>query len=203
VKSTSIIPKTALESCRVGLALTGSFCTIPKVIELLDDLVKQVGDITPIFSENVANMDTKFGKAADTLRIMEEKTGNKAMKSINEAERTGPGKLFDIVLIAPCTGNTLSKLACGITDTSVTMASKAQLRNGRPLAIAISTNDGLGLSHKNLGILMNSKNVYFVPYSQDSPDTKPNSLVANLDLIIPTLDAALCGYQKQPILYKA
>ena len=146
--------------------------------------------------------DTRFGKAQDWHDKFAELTGKPIIKNIVEAEPIGPGKLFDCIVVAPCTGNTIGKLANSITDGTVLMAVKAHLRNLRPVVLAISTNDGLANNAKNIGILLNTKNIYFVPFSQDDPHMKPNSLVANLNLIVNTVLAALEGKQYQPILNK-
>lgn len=189
-----------LQGIKVGFALTGSFCTFAKIIPELEKLVAEGADILPIISENVDKFDTRFGKAEEWKTKLEGITGKKLIKTIVEAEPIGPKALLDILVIAPCTGNTLGKLANGITDTSVTMAAKAHLRNGRPIVIAISTNDGLGANAKNLASLLNAKNVYFVPFGQDDPIKKCNSLTANNELIVPTILEALKGKQLQPLL---
>ncbi len=189
-----------LTDTKIGVAITGSFCTINEVLPVIEELVKMSVDVTPIFSEIVYTTDTRFGKAADLLWRIEDITDKRAIHTINEAEPIGPQKLLDALVIAPCTGNTLSKLANGINDTTVTMAAKAHLRNGRPLIIAVSTNDGLGVNAKNIGILLNSKNIYFVPFRQDDALKKSNSLVSKMDLIIPTIESALNGEQLQPVL---
>lgn len=191
-----------LQDKKIGFALTGSFCTFAKVMPELEKLVSEGADIMPIISEAVDKFDTKFGKAEEWKSRIEGITGEKLLKTIVEVEPIGPKSLLDILIIAPCTGNTLSKLANGITDTPVTMAAKAHLRNGKPLVLAISTNDGLGGNAKNLGLLLNSKNVYFVPFGQDDPVKKCNSLTANNELILPTILEALKGKQLQPILNK-
>jgi len=151
-------------------------------------------------SENAQKTDTRFGKAQDFIKELEQITGNPLINSIDTAEPIGPKALLDILVIAPCTGNTLGKLANGITDTCVTMAAKAHLRNGRPVVIAVSTNDGLGANAKNIGLLLNTKNIYFVPFGQDDPQKKCNSEVAHMDMIIPTIENALQGKQIQPVL---
>lgn len=190
------------DKIRVGYAICGSFCTFAKsisalkMISLLDDV-----EITPIMSEISYNTDTRFGLAGDFIDEIELITGNKIIKSVKEAEPIGPRALLDILIISPCTGNTLGKLANGITDTSVTMAAKAHLRNNRPVLIAVSTNDALGASAKNIGMLMNSKNIYFVPMSQDNPEQKPSSIVADFGQIIPAMKKALEGIQIQPMYF--
>lgn len=189
-----------LENVKIGFAFTGSFCTFAKVIPELDRIASEGADIHPVISHAVDAYDTKFGRAEEWKTKIEAISGKKLIKTIVDAEPIGPKALFDIMVVAPCTGNTLGKLANGITDTPVTMACKAHLRNGRPLLLAIATNDGLGANAKNLGLLLNSKNVYFVPFGQDDPVKKCNSLVAKFDLLIPAIQKALDGEQLQPLL---
>ncbi len=189
-----------LEGKRIGFALTGSFCTLDKVMPEIEKLVKEGAEVFPIISESVDKLDTRFGKAEDWKKQLIDITGKKIISSIVEAEPVGPKALFDLIIVAPCTGNTLSKLANAITDTSVTMACKAHLRNNRPVVIAISTNDGLGANAKNLGLVLNMKNIYLVPFGQDDPVKKTNSLVAKLELLRPTVLEALNGKQLQPVL---
>lgn len=189
-----------LEGKKIGFALTGSFCTLDKVMPEIEKLIKEGAEVFPIISESVDKLDTKFGKAEDWKKQLIDITGKKIISSIVEAEPIGPKALFDLIVVAPCTGNTLSKLANAITDTSVTMACKAHLRNSRPVVIAISTNDGLGANAKNLGLLLNMKNIYLVPFGQDDPGKKTNSLVAKLELLQPTVLEALKGKQIQPVL---
>jgi len=186
----------------IGFAVTGSFCTFKKVMAELADLkIKSGANIVPIMSETAYSTDTRFGPAKDFIAQMEEVTGNKVIHSIKGAEPIGPKNLLDALVIAPCTGNTLGKLAGGITDTSVTMAAKATLRNQKPVIVAVSTNDGLGASGKNIGALLNCKNLYFVPFTQDEPIQKSNSLVADMSKIYDTLSLALSEKQIQPILH--
>ncbi len=185
---------------RVGFALCGSFCTYTKAMAALEQVKAKFEDVTPIVSECGAALDTRFGNAHDFLREMERICGKRVISTIQAAEPIGPKKLLDILVIAPCTGNTLAKLANGVTDSSVTMAAKAHLRNDRPVVIAVSTNDGLAASARNIGELMCRKNIYFVPYRQDDPEEKPTSLVADFDLIPETISAALEGRQTQPVL---
>ena len=184
------------EKIRLGFGLCGSFCTFKKVLEEMEELSGEY-DIIPIMSEGAANTDTRFGTAEDFRRRIEEITGREPITTIKGAEPIGPKALLDVLLIEPCTGNTLGKLANGITDTAVTMAAKAHLRNGRPLVIAVSTNDALGASAKNIGMLMNAKNVYFVPMRQDSPAGKPCSMVADFTKTGTAVKAALEGRQTQ------
>jgi len=189
-----------LKGKKIGLAITGSFCTISRVLNEIDNIIKEGGEIFPILSESVYNFDTRFGEAEELKKRLESMTGNKIISTIVEAEPIGPKGMLDLLVIAPCTGNTLAKLANAITDTPVAMAFKAQLRNQKPVLIAISTNDGLGANAKNLGLLLNMKNVYFVPFGQDDPEKKCNSLVAKFDKMIPSIVEAINGRQIQPIL---
>lgn len=189
-----------LKGKRVGVAFTGSFCTYEKVFEELAKLTGEGAIVQTIFSHTAGTMDSRFGKAEDFVKKAEEITGNRPMLTISEAEPIGPGSLLDILVLFPCTGNTIAKLANGITDTPVLMAAKAHLRNNKPLLISISTNDALGLNMKNIGLLLNSKNIYFIPFGQDNPQKKPNSMVAHTELLIPSLEAALEGRQYQPII---
>ena len=183
----------------IGYALTGSFCTVGRSLDVLRELVGRY-DVLPIVSESVRTTDTRFGKAADTVRAVEEICGRAPITTIRDAEPLGPEIKLDALIIAPCTGNTLAKMAHGITDTVVTMAAKAHQRNGRSLIIALATNDGLSQSLGNISIMMNKKNVYFAPFGQDAPEGKPHSLVADLSLIPETLRLALEGKQIQPIV---
>lgn len=185
---------------KIGVIMTGSFCTFSKVIEQIKNLVKRGADIIPIMSYNSYELDTKFGEAKKIREEVEEITGKKIINTIQGAEPIGPKKLTDIMLIAPCSGNTIAKLANGIIDTPATMAAKSHLRNGNPLVIAISTNDGLSGSAENIGKLLNRNNYYFVPFKQDNPITKPRSLVFDPNYIIKTLEEALDKKQIQPIL---
>lgn len=191
-----------LKDVKLGFAFTGSFCTLSRVILELEKIAAEGADILPIISETVGNTDTKFGKAAEWKHKIEAICGKQVVQSIVEAEPIGPKALLDILVVAPCTGNTLGKLANGITDTSVTMACKAHLRNERPVLLALSTNDGLGANAKNLGILLNRKNIYFVPFGQDDPLKKSNSLMSDFDLLIPAIQSVLAGKQLQPVLMK-
>ena len=185
---------------KVGFALTGSHCTIPTVLFQLEALVAEGAQIFPIVSTTVQTEDTRFGRAKEVLGKLKYITGNTPVGSIVDAETIGPGKLFDLIIVAPCTGNTLAKLANGITDTAVLMAVKAHLRNQLPVLLAIATNDGLSINAKNIGILLNAKLIYVVPFGQDNPLEKPNSLVARMELILPAALNALQGKQLQPIL---
>ena len=189
-----------MEPIRVGFAFCGSFCTYDKAVSALERVKAEFGDVTPIVSERGASLDTRFGNAHDFLREIERICDKRVIATIQAAEPIGPKKLLDVLVIAPCTGNTLAKLAAGITDSSVTMAAKAHLRNGRPLVVAVSTNDGLTASARNIGELLCRKNVYLVPFRQDDPEGKPASLVADFTLVPAAVRAALEGRQLQPVL---
>lgn len=189
-----------MDHMTVGFALTGSYCTFDKVIPQVLEFVKKGHDVHAIVSENVQHTDTRFGKSEDFMKRLENITGNPLITSIREAEPIGPKNFLDCLMIAPCTGNTLSKLANGITDTCVTMAAKATLRNQNPLILAISTNDGLSGSARSLGTVLNYKNVYFVPFRQDEYIKKETSLVAEMTKIYDTFAAAFEGRQLQPLL---
>lgn len=191
-----------LNNLKIGYGITGSFCTFAKMIKTVENLKKIGADIYPVMSEISYLTDTRFGKAEDFRKKLVDITGNGIIKSVKEAEPIGPKKMFDLMIVAPCTGNTLAKIANGITDTSVTMAVKAHIRNGRPVLIGVSTNDALGNSARNIGALLNYKNIYFVPFEQDDYLGKPNSLVASFDEIIPAAKAALDGVQLQPLLLR-
>lgn len=184
----------------IGFALTGSFCTYARVFPQIEALVKQGAKVIPIMSEISYTTDTRFGKAEEHIKRFEEITGEKVIASVRDAEPIGPKKLLDALVVAPCTGNSLAKIASGIADSSVTLAVKAHLRNKRPVVIGISTNDGLGNNAKNIGILANMKNIYFVPFGQDDYVLKENSLVAQMEQLVPTVEQALDGVQLQPIL---
>ena len=185
---------------RIGFAITASFCTFEAVLQPLKAIVEQGGKVTPIMSFNASGIDTKYTGAQEFKDKLKEITGNEIIDSFVKAEPIGPLALFDIIIVAPCTGNTLAKLACGITDTPVTMACKAQRRNDRPVLLAISTNDALSANAGNIGTLLNRKGYYFVPFKQDNAMKKPNSLIADMDQIIPAAIAALNGIQLQPML---
>ncbi|HQD52927.1 MAG: dipicolinate synthase subunit B [Dethiobacteria bacterium] len=189
-----------LRGKRIGVALTGSHCTIEAILPQFEKMVRAGADLFPILSPTVRQTDTRFGTAAAVQQKIEQITGRQPWLSIVDVEPIGPKELLDLLLIAPCTGNSMAKLARGISDSAVLMAAKAQLRNGGPLLLAISTNDALGLNAGNLAVLLNTKNVYMVPFGQDNPASKPNSLVARPELIIPAAEAALTGRQLQPLL---
>ncbi len=184
---------------RLGLALCGSYCTYEKLFAAAEKLSDKY-ELIPIMSETAAETDTRFGAASEHIKRLMLLSGKKVVTTIAEAEPLGPATPMDALLIAPCTGNTLAKLANGITDTSVTMAAKAHMRNGRPVIIALSTNDGLSGSAENIAKLLNRKGVYFVPFRQDDPAKKPRSLQADFSLLDETVQAALRGWQIQPIL---
>lgn len=189
-----------MDKIRVGFCMCGSFCTFSEVIPQIKNLVDLGYKVTPIMSEISYVTDTRFGKAKDFQNQLEAICGNDIIHAIHQAEPIGPKKMFDILIVAPCTGNTLAKLANGISDTSVTLGVKAHLRNNRPVVIAISTNDALGGSAKNIGQLLNYKHIYFVPFSQDDPIEKNNSIVADFTKIINCMELALENKQIQPIL---
>jgi dipicolinate synthase subunit B len=189
-----------LTGTKVGFALTGSHCTLSRVLPELERLVAEGAEVTPIMSPAVALLDTSYGQAAQWRERVRAISCRDPLTTFQEVEPIGPRRLLDILVIAPCTGNTLAKLAGAVTDTPVLMAAKAQLRNGRPVVLSLSTNDGLGLNARNLGRLLAARNIYFVPFGQDNPQVKPNSLDADERLILPAIQAALEGRQLQPIL---
>ena len=186
---------------RLGFAMTGSFCTFERVLQVLEAMEKS-GDylITPILSDHAAGMDTRFGTAGDLCRRLSGLSGGPVLRTIQQTEPIGPQGLFDALVVAPCTGNTLAKLAHSIIDTPVAMAVKSHLRRDRPVVLAVSTNDGLSGSAANLGQLLCRRQYYFVPFGQDAPYTKPRSLVADMSRIPDTVACALRGEQIQPIL---
>ena len=185
---------------KLGFAMCGSFCTISDAFLELEKLVTAGNDVTPILSPIVYSTDTRFTKADELTSKVENLTGNKVIHTIVGAEPIGPKKMFDALVVCPCTGNNLAKLAYGITDTSVTMAVKAHIRNNRPVVLAIATNDALGAAAKNIGHLLNTKNYYFVPFRQDDPISKERSIIADYSLIEETLHSALRGEQLKPII---
>lgn len=189
-----------MEQVRVGFAFCGSFCTHAKAIEALEQVRAKYSDVTPIVSEVSAQLDTRFGCAHDFLREVERICDKRVISTIQGAEPIGPKGLLDVLVILPCTGNALAKLAAGVADSTVTLAAKAHLRNARPLVLGVSTNDGLAAAARNIGELMCRKNVYFVPFRQDDPQGKPTSLVARFDLVGETIAHALQGRQLQPVL---
>ncbi|MCL4516253.1 MAG: dipicolinate synthase subunit B [Firmicutes bacterium] len=193
----------SLAGKRIGFALTGSHCTLEEVMPQVQRLVDAGAEVVPILSESVDRTDTRFGPAQKWKDELFRITGKRPFATIVEAETVGPKKLLDALVIAPCTGNTIAKLANAITDGPVLMAAKAQLRNRRPVVIAVSTNDGLSNNARNIGMLLNMRNIYLVPFGQDSPREKQASLVARMELIMETVSEALEGRQIQPILVGA
>lgn len=189
-----------MEHITLGYAFCGSFCTIKQSLAALRELKKFDIKIKPIMSNIVYTTDTRFIKAQDLIKEVEEITGEKIIHDIPSAEPIGPKNLLDVIAVCPCTGNTTAKIALGITDTPVTMAVKAHLRNEKPVVLAIATNDALGACSKNLGLLHNTKNIYFVPYRQDDPHSKHNSLVSDFSLLPQTIEDALSGRQTQPVI---
>lgn len=189
-----------MNGLRVGFAICGSFCTFEAVLPEIKRLVEAGADVYPILSETAYGTDTRFGRAREWQERITAITGREIIHTIAQAEPIGPKALLDVVVVAPCTGNTLAKLAGGIADTSVTMACKAHLRNLRPVVLAISTNDGLAGAARNIGDLMARKNIYFVPYRQDDSAKKPNSLVADMTRIADAVRGAAAGDQLQPVL---
>lgn len=184
----------------IGVGFTGSFCTYEKIFAALENLKQTGAKLLPVFSLNASSLNSRFGTSESFLERAEKLTGHTPITTIPAAEPIGPKGLMDILVIAPCTGNTLSKLANGISDTPVLMAAKSHLRNNRPLVISLSTNDALGMNLKNIGILLNTKNIYFVPFGQDDYRAKPNSMTAFTELLPETIDAALKGRQIQPVI---
>lgn len=184
----------------VGFAITGSFCTYEKIKGVVRRLVEEDNRVVPIFSNMAQTVNCRFGNAKDFIIEIQEITGERGIFSIQEAEPIGPKGFLDVLVIAPCTGNTMAKLCAGITDSPVLMAAKAHMRNDRPVVISLSTNDALGASLKNIGMLMNTKNIYFVPFGQDDYRKKPKSMIAHTDLIEDTIEAALEGKQFQPVV---
>lgn len=185
---------------KIGVAFTGSFCTYRNAFTELKRLTDAGAQVQTIFSNASQTTDSRFGESAWFLEKARNITGMEPILTIGQAEPIGPKNLLDLLVILPCTGNTVAKLANGITDTPVLMAAKAHLRNEKPLVVSISTNDALGMNMKNIGMLLNAKHIYFVPFGQDNPFKKPNSLVAHTELLIPAIEAALDGRQYQPII---
>lgn len=186
-------------NCNIGYGITGSFCTFAKTRKEVVRLTEMGANVIPIFSYQAQSCDTRFGSAKEFVEGICEITGNEGIKTMQQAEPIGPNNFLDIMVIAPCTGNSAAKLCNGITDTPVLMASKAHMRNGKPLVIAISTNDALGVNFKTIGGLMNMKNIYFVPFGQDNYKSKPNSMIAKMELLPDTIELAMRGKQIQPI----
>ena len=190
----------SLKGKNIGIAITGSFCTYEKTFTQMESLVRQGASVRTIFSNSAASLDSRFGSSDKFLKLATDITGYPPILTIPDAEPIGPGKMFDILVLLPCTGNTIAKLANGITDTPALMAAKAHLRNNRPLLISLSTNDALGMNMKNIGILMNTKHIFFIPFAQDNPGKKPNSMISRIELLIPSIEAALEGRQIQPVI---
>ena len=189
-----------LNDKRIGVSLSGSFCTYDKVFKELQKLVDEGAKVQTIFSDASQTIDSRFGKAEEFVQKAEKLTGIRPMRTIAEAEPIGPKELLDLLIILPCTGNTIAKLANGITDTPVLMAAKAHLRNEKPLLLSVSTNDALGMNMKNIGLLLNAKHIYFVPFGQDNPQKKPNSMIAHTELLLDAAKEALEGKQYQPVI---
>lgn len=184
----------------IGYGITGSFCSFSKTRKEIEKLVDLGANVVPIFSYHAQTLDTRFCEAKEFADGICEMTGNEGIRTIPQAEPIGPNNYLDIMVIAPCTGNTAAKLCNGIIDTPVLMAAKAHLRNGKPLVLAIATNDALGASFQNIGRLMNTKHIYFVPFSQDAYRSKPNSMVAHMELIPETIEMAMKEKQLQPVI---
>ncbi len=189
-----------LDDVRIGFAMTGSFCTFKKAHKVAKSLIESGAVLAPIMSFNASSISSRFGEATQNVAAIENICNNKAILTIEDAEHIGPKALFDIMIVCPCTGNTMAKLALGITDTPVTMAVKAHLRNNKPVVLCCATNDALSASAKNIGMLMNTKNYYFVPFSQDDCQKKPTSLVADFSLAVNTVKCALDCIQLQPVI---
>ncbi len=190
-----------MEKIRLGVAMCGSFCTFSKAVKEIEQLAQEGYDLYPIMSEISYSTDTRFGKAQDFIDQVESICERRIIHTIPQAEPIGPKKLLDVLLIMPCTGNTLGKIAAGITDTSVTLACKSHRRNRRPVVLAVSTNDALSGSGSSIGKLMNDKLIYFVPMGQDDPENKESSLVADFSLAGQAVRMALEGKQMQPLFF--
>ncbi|CRZ35143.1 dipicolinate synthase subunit B [Herbinix hemicellulosilytica] len=190
----------SIKDKNIGFAFTGSYCTFDKAFTQLERLVKEGANVYTIFSYQAQKTDSRFGKAEDFLKLAKGITGKEPITTIVDAEPLGPKNILDLIVVAPCTGNTIAKLAHAITDSPVLMAVKALLRNDKPVVLAISTNDALGNNLKNIGLLINHSNIYFVPFRQDNYKNKPHSMVADFDLILPTIEYALEGRQLQPMV---
>ncbi|TCT26717.1 dipicolinate synthase subunit B [Melghiribacillus thermohalophilus] len=189
-----------LEGKRIGFGVTGSHCTYEEVFPQMEKLVAEGAEVIPIVSYTVQKTDTKFGEAAEHLKTIENITGKPLISTIPDAEPLGPRDPLDCMVIAPLTGNSLSKFANALTDSPVLMAAKATLRNRNPVVLGISTNDALGLNGVNLMRLMAAKHIYFIPYGQDHPEKKPTSMVADMNLLVDTVKYALDGKQIQPVI---
>lgn len=189
-----------LENITIGLCITGSFCNFNMTKDVIRSLMQEGATVIPIISNNVKKLDTRFYKAKEFVQMVEDETKSKVIDSIVKAEPIGPKNMVDILVICPCTGNTLAKLANGITDTTVTMAVKSHIRNNKPVVIGISTNDGLGKTLKNIAEIIDTKNYFFVPFSQDNYISKPKSLVLDYDKLVDTIKLGMEFKQIQPIL---
>lgn len=189
-----------LENVKIGLGITGSFCNFSETKNVIEELMKEGAEVYPIVSEATKSFDTRFYQAEKYIKMLEETSKHAVIDTIVKAEPVGPKNLVDIIVICPCTGNTLAKLANGITDTAVLMATKGHIRNNKPVVIGVSTNDGLGKSLQNIASLMETKNFYFVPFRQDDYRTKPKSLVLDYNYIVDTVEEALDAKQLQPVL---
>ena len=189
-----------MKDVRIGIGMCGSFCTYGKIFSCMEQLLEEEFSLTTVFSFQSQKIDSRFGKAKDFIDKAEKLTGKVAITTIEDAEPVGPKKMFDLFMIAPCTGNTLAKLALGITDSPVLMAAKSHLRINRPVLIFVSTNDALSANFKNIGQLMNTKNIYFVPFSQDNYMLKPHSLVSDSSKILPAIESALKREQIEPVI---
>ncbi len=192
--------KNRLTGVRIGVVLTGSHCTIPEVLPQIRRMKDEGAEIFPVFSYTVDQTDNRFYNVEDLKEMIKEISDKAIINTIVGAEPIGPGQLLDIVVLIPATGNTIAKLANGIADTPALMATKAHLRNQRPVVIGISSNDALSINAKNIGLLLNMKNIYFVPFRQDSPLSKANSIIAAMDYVCDTIICALQGKQIQPLL---
>ena len=190
----------SLSGIKIGFGICGSFCTFEKAFKSAKELVSQGAELFPIMSFNASGISTRFGTAEENIKKIEDICSHKLITTIEDAEPIGPKKMFDVLVVAPCTANTIGKLSWGICDTPITMAVKSHLRNSCPVVIAISTNDALAGCAKNIGVLQNYRNYYFVPYSQDNYEGKPNSIVADFTRIGKTVEYALQGKQIQPML---
>lgn len=190
----------SLKDLKIGFGFTGSFCTYKRMFEELKRVVEAGAEVTPIFSFQAQHTNSRFGKADDFLEKARLITGHQPITTIAQAEPIGPKGLLDLVIIAPCTGNTLAKLANGMVDSPVLMGAKSHLRNQKPVLLSIATNDALGANLKNIGLLANTKNIYLVPFGQDDPQKKPNSMIAHVDLLLPSIEAAMRKEQLQPMI---
>ncbi|MEG0873031.1 MAG: dipicolinate synthase subunit B [Clostridia bacterium] len=189
-----------LENIKIGLGITGSFCNFSEVKNVIEEFIDEGANVFPIISDTVKKFDTRFYRANDFLKMLSDSTGNNIFDSIVVTEPIGPKCLVDVIVICPCTGNSLAKLANGITDTPVLMATKSHLRNNKPVILGISTNDGLGVSALNIAKLLNTKNIFFIPFRQDDYISKPKSLVLNYDYVVDTVVDAMKAKQIQPII---